>query len=54
MVLNDGKYNGKQIVSAEWIEQMLIPRQKLGERFGFMEYGYLWYKPSRTERYMRQ
>ena len=45
MVLNDGKYNGKQIVSAEWIEQMLTPKLKLGERFGFMEYGYLWYKP---------
>ena len=45
MVLNDGVYSGKQIVSAEWIKQMLTPYQKLGERFGFMEYGYLWYKP---------
>ena len=45
MVLNDGKYNGKQIVSAGWIKQMITPYQKLGERFGFMEYGYLWYKP---------
>jgi len=24
---------------------MLIPRQKLGERMGYMNYGYLWYKP---------
>ena len=24
---------------------MITPYQKLGERFGFMEYGYLWYKP---------
>ena len=45
MVLNEGQYEGKRIVSAEWIDQMLKPYQKLGERFGFMEYGYLWYKP---------
>ena len=45
MVLNDGKYKGKQIVSSEWIKQMTTPYLKLGERFGFMEYGYLWYKP---------
>ena len=45
MVLHDGAYDGKQIVSQEWIRQMLTPNQKLGERFGFMEYGYLWYKP---------
>ena len=46
MVLNDGGYAGKQILSKEWIKQMLMPYQKLGERFGFMEYGYLWYKPN--------
>ena len=45
MVLNEGKYAGKQILSKEWIEQMLTPYLKLGERFGFMEYGFLWYKP---------
>lgn len=45
MVLNEGRYEGKQIISSEWIEQMLTPYQKLGERFGNMEYGYLWYKP---------
>jgi CubicO group peptidase (beta-lactamase class C family) len=45
MVLNEGKYNGQQIVSSEWIKQMTTPYLKLGERFGFMEYGYLWYKP---------
>jgi CubicO group peptidase (beta-lactamase class C family) len=45
MVLNEGKYKGNQIVSAEWIKQMTTPHLKLGERFGFMEYGYLWYKP---------
>lgn len=24
---------------------MLAPHLKLGERFGYMNYGYLWYKP---------
>ena len=45
MVLNEGVYAGNRIVSADWITQMLTPYLKLGERFGFMEYGYLWYKP---------
>ena len=45
MVLNDGVYAGNRIVSTEWITQMLTPYLKLGQRFGFMEYGYLWYKP---------
>ena len=45
MVLNEGKYTGKQIVSSDWISQMITPYQKLGERFGNMEYGFLWYKP---------
>ena len=45
MVLNGGSYNGVQIVSSGWIDSMLTPYQKLGERFGNMYYGYLWYKP---------
>ena len=45
MVLNEGKYKGNQIVSSEWIRQMTTPYLKLGERFGFMEYGFLWYRP---------
>ena len=45
MVLNYGVYGGKRIVSEEWITQMITPYLKLGERFGYMEYGYLWYKP---------
>ena len=47
MVLQDGEYEGKQIISAKWIDEMLTPRQKLNEMFGNMEYGYLWYKPYR-------
>ncbi len=45
MVLHDGEYNGRQIVSADWIRQMTTPYIKLGPMFGNMEYGYLWYKP---------
>ncbi|MCR4792957.1 MAG: beta-lactamase family protein [Lachnospiraceae bacterium] len=45
LVLDDGTYNGKRIISAEYIKDMLAPHIKLGERFGFMNYGYLWYKP---------
>ena len=45
MVLNEGRFNGSQIVSSDWISSMLTPFRKLGERFGNMFYGYLWYKP---------
>lgn len=45
MVLNDGLYNGNRIISEEYLKDMLSPHLKLGERFGFMNYGYLWYKP---------
>ena len=45
MVLNEGHFNGTRIVSSDWINSMLTPYQKLGERFGNMYYGYLWYKP---------
>lgn len=45
MVLNDGMFNNRQIVSKEWIQQMTTPYMKLGRMFGYMEYGYLWYKP---------
>ena len=40
-----GQYKGKRIISEEYIKDMLAPHLKLGERFGFMNYGYLWYKP---------
>lgn len=45
MVLNEGMYDGKRIVSEEYIQDMLSPHIKLGERFGYMSYGYLWYTP---------
>ncbi len=45
LVLNRGTYNGKQIVSQEYIDDMTAPHLKLDERFGNMNYGYLWYMP---------
>ena len=45
MVLNEGRSGGRQIVSADWIGEMIKPHLKLGRMFGNMEYGYLWYKP---------
>ncbi len=45
MVLDGGEYERRRILSREYVEDMLAPHIKLGERFGFMNYGYLWYKP---------
>ncbi|SDH27612.1 CubicO group peptidase, beta-lactamase class C family [Pseudobutyrivibrio sp. 49] len=44
LVLDDGVHGGKRIISEEYLKDMLTPQIKLGERFGFMNYGYLWYK----------
>ena len=45
LVLNGGLYRGKRIVSESYIHEMTAPHLKLGERFGYMSYGYLWYRP---------
>ncbi len=45
LVLNSGLYGGKRIVSENYIHEMTAPHLKLGERFGHMSYGYLWYRP---------
>ncbi|MCR5249715.1 MAG: beta-lactamase family protein [Lachnospiraceae bacterium] len=45
LVLDGGLHGGKRIISEEYVKDMLAPHVKLGERFGFMNYGYLWYKP---------
>ena len=45
LVLNGGIRDGERIVSEEYLKDMLTPHIKLGERFGYMSYGYLWYKP---------
>jgi CubicO group peptidase (beta-lactamase class C family) len=45
LVLNDGVFNGRRIISEEYLKEMTKPHLKLGERFGNMNYGYLWYRP---------
>ena len=45
MLLNGGIYGGKRVLSQEWIGRMTSPKVQLGERFGNMQYGYLWYRP---------
>ena len=45
LVMNEGLHNGKRMISEEYLKDMLAPHIKLGERFGSMNYGYLWYKP---------
>ena len=45
LLLDRGTYDGKRIVSEEYLKDMTAPHLKLGERFGNMNYGYLWYRP---------
>nr|MCR5341599.1 beta-lactamase family protein [Saccharofermentans sp.] len=45
LVSNFGQYDGTRIISEEYLSDMIAPHHKLGERFGYMNYGYLWYKP---------
>jgi CubicO group peptidase (beta-lactamase class C family) len=43
-VLNRGAWNGKQIVSAAWIEQSIAPHfQAIGYFGGLFFYGYNWW-----------
>ena len=43
LCLNKGSYNGKQIVSAKWITDMIRPRAVESDHFRGMDYGYLWW-----------
>ena len=45
LILNSGEYDNKRIISINWIEEMTAPHIALGECFGNMHYGYLWYRP---------
>ena len=47
MLLNGGVYGGKRVLSGEWIARMTSPLVALGEEFGNMHFGYLWYRPRR-------
>lgn len=43
LCLQNGAWNGEQIVSAKWITEMLTPRAVEDVRFRGMHYGYLWW-----------
>ena len=45
LLLGDGEYKGKRIISSAYLNEMTAPQLKLNERFGNMNYGYLWYMP---------
>lgn len=45
MILNRGVFENERILSENWISEMTSPSVQLGERFGNMVYGYLWYRP---------
>jgi CubicO group peptidase (beta-lactamase class C family) len=40
LILHDGKYNGKQIVSQKWIQQLLNPDKKYQSYWGFPQSDY--------------
>ena len=43
LCLNQGLWNGKRIISKEWIAEMTKPREVEGKYFRGMQYGYLWW-----------
>lgn len=43
LCLNHGEYQGKRIVSGEWIDAISKPHIRLGDNFGNMSYGFLWW-----------
>ena len=48
MVLDEGVYNNKRVISKEWIRLMSKSYVSLGERFGNQDYGFLWWLPHRN------
>ena len=43
LCLNKGIYDGKQIISSPWIEEMTSPRTVDSKYYRGMDYGYLWW-----------
>lgn len=43
LCLQNGIWNGKKIVSSEWLREMLTPRKVERGVFGGLHYGYLWW-----------
>lgn len=49
LCLNKGVFDNRQIVSAQWIEEMTRPRMVEGGRLRGMDYGYLWWIIDRAQ-----
>ena len=45
LVLDNGRCGDNTIISERYLNDMTTPHIKLGKMFGYMNYGYLWYKP---------
>ena len=43
LCLQNGTWNGKKIISSEWLREMLSPRRIESGAFSGMSYGYLWW-----------
>ncbi len=50
LCLNNGKYDGRQIVSSSWIEEMTRAKTVEGKHFRGMAYGYLWWIADRNKK----
>ncbi|MBQ1661947.1 MAG: serine hydrolase [Treponema sp.] len=50
LCLNNGKYDGRQIVSSAWIEEMTRAKTVEGKHFRGMAYGYLWWIVDRDKK----
>ncbi|NMP38490.1 MAG: serine hydrolase [Clostridiales bacterium] len=48
LCLDGGMYDGKRIVSEEWIRKSTAPRIQCDETFANMRYGYLWWTPDKN------
>ena len=45
LCIHGGKYQNENIISEHWLREMTTPYIQLNEKFGNMQYGYLWYRP---------
>ncbi|MEL7341811.1 MAG: serine hydrolase domain-containing protein, partial [Bacteroidota bacterium] len=43
LVLNQGNWDGQEIVPADWIAESTAPQIQVGEDFGNGSYGYMWW-----------
>ena len=50
LCLNNGKYDGRLIVSSAWIEEMTRAKTVEGKHFRGMAYGYLWWIVDRNKK----